>query len=76
MLAGTRLDVADIVETVLASDKSIEAAANYLELPESKVRAAMRYYAPFTDEIDAWHEQSLRLAEREQEIWRREQTLA
>lgn len=76
MLAGTRLDVADVVETVLASDGSIEAAGEYLELAEWKVRAAMRYYAAFKDEIDAWREHSLRLAEREQELWRREQSLA
>lgn len=76
MLVGTRLDVADVVETVLASDNSVEAAAEYLDLPERKVRAAMRYYAVFKDEIDTWRKHSLRLADREEEIWRSEQTLA
>lgn len=72
MLAGTRLDVADVIETVRASANSAEDAAEYLDLPLWKVRAAIGYYGAFRDEVDAWLEQRRRVAEREEEAWRRE----
>jgi uncharacterized protein (DUF433 family) len=49
MIAGTRLDVADVIETVRASENSITEAAEYLDLPPAKVQAAVRYYAEFPD---------------------------
>jgi uncharacterized protein (DUF433 family) len=73
MLAGTRLDVADVVETVKDSGNSPEAAAEYLDLPVWKVRAAIGYYGAFRDEVEAWLEQRRRVSEREEEAWRREQ---
>ena len=63
MLVGTRLDVADVIETIRASANSAEDAAEYLDLPLWKVRAAIGYYGAFRDEVDAWLEQRRRVAE-------------
>ena len=73
-LHGSRLDVWQVVETV-KQNGSVEEAAAYLELPVEKVQAAMRYYADYTDEIDAWTARANALAEREQASWRRQQEL-
>ena len=74
-LIGTRLDVAQVIETLHESDNSVEAAAEYLEIPEASVRAAVRYYAEFQDEVDAWRELVQAIADREEEAWRREQAI-
>lgn len=73
-VAGSRLDVWEVVETV-RQNGSVDVAATYLELPHEKVQAAMRYYADYTDEIDEWIWRANALAEREQERWRRQQDL-
>jgi uncharacterized protein (DUF433 family) len=72
MLAGTRLNVADVVAAARAAG-SAKAAAESLDLPLAKVRAALRYYADFKDEVDAEIERDLRAAEREEARWRQEQ---
>ena len=46
-----------------------------LELPSPKVQACLGYYADFPDEFDAWIERTRSIAAREEERWRREQTL-
>jgi uncharacterized protein (DUF433 family) len=73
VLAGTRLDVSQVVETVRNSGKSIEEAAEYLAISPAKVRAARRYYSAYKDEIDAWIERAREAADREEQSWRREQ---
>lgn len=73
MLAGTRLNVADVVETAKAAG-SAERASESLDLPLARVRAAVGYYAEFRDEIDAEIDDDRHLAEREEARWRREQT--
>jgi uncharacterized protein (DUF433 family) len=73
-LAGTRLDVWQVVETV-RQNGSAEDAASYLELPIEKIQAALRYYAAYTDEIDAWTERAHSIAEREHANWLRQQEL-
>lgn len=72
-LLGTRLDIADVIATIRQNDNSVEEAADYLEIPIEHVDACLRYYADYTDEIDAWIERSLAIAERERERWRRRQ---
>ena len=72
---GTRLDVAQVIDTLRESDNSVEAAAEYLGIPEQHVRAAVRYYADFREEIDEWRERARAIAEREEEAWRREQAI-
>ncbi len=74
-LVGTRLDVSQVIETLRESDNSVGAAAEYLGIPEQHVRAAVRYYADFRDEIDEWRERLRAIAEREEEAWRREQAI-
>ena len=75
VLTGTGLDVWEVVETVRASGKSVEQAAAYLDLPVARVRAAVRYYAAFPDEIDEWSASVQALAEKEQEAARRERAV-
>lgn len=74
-LAGTRLDVAQVIDTLRDSDNAVEATAEYLDIPEHYVRAAVRYYAEFRDEIDEWRERIRSIAEREHEAWLREQAV-
>ena len=74
-LAGTRLDVAQVIDTLRESDNSVDATAEYLGIPEQHVRAAVRYYAEFREEIDEWRERVREVAEREEEAWRREQAI-
>jgi uncharacterized protein (DUF433 family) len=76
-LAGTRLDVAEVIETIRQNDNSVEEAADYLEVPVALVEACVRYYADYKEEIDAWIERSRVSAQREHERWqRRRQALA
>jgi uncharacterized protein (DUF433 family) len=70
-LLGTRLDVADVIETVWQNDRSVEQAAAYLELPVDRVEACLRYYADYGAEIDDWIDRARAVAEREEERWRR-----
>jgi uncharacterized protein (DUF433 family) len=74
-LAGTRLDVATVIDTLRESDNAVDATAEYLDIPEQHVRAAVRYYADFRDEVDEWRERMRAVAEREEEAWRREQAV-
>ena len=74
-LVGSRLDVAQVIDTLRESDNSVERAAEYLGIPEQHVRAAVRYYADFPDEVDEWRERMREIAEREEEAWRREQAI-
>jgi len=76
-LLGTRLDVADVMSTIRQNGNSVEEAAAYLEIPVEHVEACLRYYTDYRDEIDAWTERSLAIAQRERERWeRRRQALA
>ena len=72
-LAGTRLDVWQVIETVRNSGNSPADAADYLGLSEAQVRACVRYYALYTTEIDEWIERMHAFAERQEAAWRREQ---
>ena len=74
-LVGTRLDVAQIIDTLRASDNDIGATAEYLGIPEHHMQAAVRYYAEFRDEVDEWRDRMRAIAEREEEAWRREQAV-
>lgn len=74
-LVGTRLDVAQVIDTLRESGNSISATAEYLDIPEQHVRAAVRYYGEFRDEVDEWRERIRTIAEREEEAWRREQAI-
>jgi uncharacterized protein (DUF433 family) len=73
MLAGTRLDIADVIEAVRASGNSVDEAVEYLDVPGARVQAAVRYYADHTEEVDAWLERRRTIAERQEALWRKEQ---
>jgi uncharacterized protein (DUF433 family) len=72
-LLGTRLDVAGIIDTIRQNGNSVEAAAEYLELPIEKIDACLRYYTAFKDEVDEWIERATLAVEREETLWRRRQ---
>jgi hypothetical protein len=46
---------------VRESENSVAAAAEYLGLPEHHVRAAVDYYADFTEEVDRYNEIAVQL---------------
>lgn len=70
-LLGSRLDIAEAIETIRQNDGSVEEAASYLELPVEHLEAAARYYGEYTDEVDELVERSRAASERERERWRR-----
>ena len=75
MLAGTRLDVAQIVATIRAEDGSLEAAAAYLALGIHHLRACSQYYAEYQAEVDAYAARADSENERLREAHEREQAL-
>lgn len=70
VLAGTRLDVWQVVETVRNSGNDITAAADYLGLPVTRVEAAVGYYAAYREEVDGIAERERAVAERAEAAWR------
>ena len=70
-VAGTGLDVWEVVETVRHNGGSVPEAAAYLAVPEALVRNGLRYYADHPDEIDAWVDANARIADREEVAARR-----
>lgn len=72
-LAGHRLDVWQVVETVRQEDGDVEAAAEYLGISPGLVGAAVGYYADYRDEVDAWIERNSAMARDAEEAWRRRQ---
>ena len=74
-LVGSRLDVSQVIDTLRESDNSVEATTDYFGIPEQYVRAAVRYYSEFREEVDEWRERARAIAEREEEAWRREQAI-
>lgn len=78
-LIGTRLAVADVIDTVDASpdrgDAAIREAAEYLCLHEGQVRACVRYYAEYKEEIDDWRTRAAAVSEHEREIWERQRAV-
>ena len=73
-LAGHRLDVWQVVETVGHEGGSLEAAGEYLGVSPGLVGAAVGYYADYRDEIDQWIERNSAMAREAEEAWRRRQT--
>lgn len=75
MVLGTRLEVGQVIDTWLISDKSVAETAEYFEIPPAKIQAAVSYYAEFQEEIDEWRERKQEFADREHEAWLKEQAL-
>jgi uncharacterized protein (DUF433 family) len=70
-LLGSRLDVAEVIETIRQNGNSLEDTADYLEIPVAHVDACLSYYVDYKDEIDVWIERTHAIAERERERWQR-----
>jgi hypothetical protein len=68
-------DVWEMIMVFLAEDRSIEGTADNLKLPIRLVRAAVGYYADYTEEIDAWIDSNQRAADEAEAAWRRRQAL-
>lgn len=74
-LAGTRLDVWQVIDTFHLSGDSVEEAAAYFEIAPHKVEACLRYYAAYRQEVDAFAEETRAFADREEATWRAAQAL-
>jgi len=72
VLIGTGLDVWEVIGSIKQSRGSVNAAARYHDLAPAQVRAAVRYYGAFKDEVDAILERQKAAAAREEEAARRE----
>ena len=75
VLHGTRLDVWQVMETLRNSGNAVEAAADYLDLPAEKIRAAVSYYAAHRDEVDDYAARAATAAERAEAAWQAEQQI-
>jgi uncharacterized protein (DUF433 family) len=78
-VVGTRLAVSQVMDTVDAADErgdgAIVEAAEYLGIPEGYVRACVRYYASYAEEVDEWRQRMREIADRERDAWQREQAV-
>ncbi len=68
-LAGTRLDVSHVIETVRGEAGTVTAAAEYLSLPPRLVQACVDYYAEFPDEVDAQRAEDQSFADAQRQRW-------
>ena len=69
-------EIIDILRGLQGSvDQRVTAAAAQLGLTETQARSASRYYAEFTDEINAEIADNNATAEREMAIWNKERQL-
>lgn len=66
-LLGTRLDVADVIETMRQNEGSVERAAEYLQITREQVDACVGYYADYKEEVDAWLRRAGAAAQRRRE---------
>ena len=72
-MVGTRLLVRQVIATVRDHNGDVEETAAYLDVPLRVVRAAVSYYADFTDEIAADAEWAARIEADERGRWERGQ---
>ncbi len=70
-----RVLVAHVIEIWRANKKNVHATAEYLQVPEEEIRAAVAYYAEYEDEIDDWLTWNRAEADRLERETRREQKL-
>ena len=73
LVVGTRLHVHQVIATVRASDRDIDEAATYLAVAPRLVRAAVEYYAEFSDEVDDDAAGASRIESDERARWERQQ---
>ena len=68
-------DIWEVVRAAVGEEKTREDVAEQTGLTPEQVGAALRYYADYRDEIDAWIRMVDEEAERAEASWRREQEL-
>lgn len=74
-IAGSRLDVWQVIETVRQSNGDVEAAADYFRIRPDQVRAAVAYAADYPDEIDARIRNNQEVAARAREASERQRAV-
>jgi uncharacterized protein (DUF433 family) len=71
-LAGSRLDVWQVIATLKAHAGDVDATAEYFAITPAQVRACVAYYADFQTEIDSYVAAETQVAVRERERAERE----
>ncbi len=74
-IIGTRWKVRQIIVSLKGEKGQIAAVVNGFDLTEPQVRAAVSYYADFTDEVDADIERDFADADQQKVRWEREQSV-
>lgn len=69
-VAGTGLDVWEVIEVALDNDGSVAETASYLEIDPRLVESALRYYGSNRDQVDDWIARIHTLNERAENNWR------
>ena len=72
-IEGRRVYVWQVIETLLASERDVEQAADFLGLRPDQVRAAIDYYAEYGAEIDRMIALNQEEADRARQLWQRQQ---
>lgn len=73
LVIGTRLFVHQVMATLRGSGGDVDEAARYLGVVPRLVRAALEYYAEFTDELDEDAAFAQRVERDERSRWDRQQ---
>jgi len=73
LVVGTRLYVYQVISTLRGNDGDIDQTAQDFGLASQLVRAALAYYADFTDEVDNDIAVAAQLEREERERWERQQ---
>ena len=74
-ILGSRWKVRQIIVTLQGEKGQLDSVIKGFDLTEHQVRAAVSYYADFTDEIDADIERDSVDAEQQRVRWEREQSV-
>ncbi len=72
-LAGHRLDVWQVIETLHAEGGKIDAVAKFLALSRGLVDAALGYYADYQDEVEELIRRNAAMATDAEQAWHRRQ---
>ena len=74
-IVGTRWKVRQIIVSLKGENGNIASVVKGFDLTEPQVRAAVSYYADFTDEVDADIERDFADADQQRIRWEREQAV-
>lgn len=72
MLIGTRLYIYQVIATLRGNDGNVDATAGFFGIHPRLVRAALAYYADFTDEVDEDAAVADEIEREERARWERE----